>query len=335
MNFWIQALLLSSVLGLIFVNGWTDAPSAIAGIVATGGMRYRSAAVMAAGCNLLGALLFCYFGGQVAQAIAQLTDFSSSGQKGVLAMAGCFLAVVVFAAIAWFWGIPTSESHGLMAGMLGSALALGQSGSVRWEDWKPVLAGLFLSLGMGLLLGFVLYRIFGKLLSRVNGKALDWLQCLGAAGSAFMHGSQDGQKFAAVLVTALMLCGGNGTRAINFKEHLPAVALCALVMGLGTLCGGKRIIQKTAMDLVKIDKSQSVVADFSSSLSLFILSLLGLPVSTTHTKTSAMAGCSAARSRQSVDLSVAGQMIFAWVITFPLCGLLSYLFTKLFLVLPF
>ena len=145
-------LLFFSVLALIFVNGWTDAPNAIAGVVATGSMPYRAAAWMAAACNLAGALFFCLMGGQVAKTILNLTDFSQSGEAGFCALAGCFLSVVLFAAAAWYWGIPTSESHGLMAGMLGSGLALGTGGAVHWQDWQPVLAGLFLSLGLGFLL---------------------------------------------------------------------------------------------------------------------------------------------------------------------------------------
>ena len=146
-------------LGVIFVNGWTDAPNAIAGVVATGSMPYRAAAWMAAACNLAGALFFCLMGGQVAKTSLNLTDFSQSGEAGFCALAGCFLSVVLLAAAAWYWGIPTSESHGLMAGMLGSGLALGTGGAVHWQDWQPVLAGLFLSLGLGFLLGLILYRL--------------------------------------------------------------------------------------------------------------------------------------------------------------------------------
>ena len=94
-------LLFFSVLALIFVNGWTDAPNAIAGVVATGSMPYRAAAWMAAACNLAGALFFCLMGGQVAKTILNLTDFSQSGEAGFCALAGCFLSVVLFAAAAW------------------------------------------------------------------------------------------------------------------------------------------------------------------------------------------------------------------------------------------
>ncbi|MDD3192641.1 MAG: inorganic phosphate transporter [Oscillospiraceae bacterium] len=326
-----QILLFFSVLALIFVNGWTDAPNAIAGIVATGGMHYRPAAWMAAACNLMGALLFCLLGGQVARTMLRLSDFALAENGGLCALSGCFLAVVLFAAAAWFWGIPTSESHGLMAGMLGGGLALGQDGGIRWQDWQPVAAGLFLSLGLGFLLGFLLYRAAGPALSSLREKALVHWQRAGAAAGAFMHGGQDGQKFSAVLGLAWALLQ-DGPEVPSHPQFALA-AVCAVAMGLGTLCGGKRIIQKTAMEMVQIDKSQGVAADLSSAGALLALSLLGLPVSTTHTKTAALAGCSAARLRSSVNLSIVRQMLAAWLLTFPLCGLLAFFLTRLFLAL--
>ncbi|HCU32393.1 MAG TPA: hypothetical protein DF364_00895 [Ruminococcaceae bacterium] len=112
-----------------------------------------------------------------------------------------------------------------------------------------------------------------------------------------------------------------------------AAALCAAAMGLGTLCGGRRIIQKTAVEMVQIDKSQGAAADLASAGALLVLSFMGLPVSTTHTKTAALVGCSAARSSKSLRLPIAGQMLTAWLLTFPLCGLLAWLLTRLFLAL--
>ncbi len=323
-------VLFFSVLALVFVNGWTDAPNAIAGVVATGGMRYRSAAWMAAGCNVAGALAFSLLGGQVAKTVLGLADFSRLGSRGLCALAGCFLAVVLFATAAWLWGIPTSESHGLMAGILGSGLALGQQGLFRWRDWQPVLAGLFLTLGMGALLGLVLYRLAGSFLQSLCPNRLNRWQRAGAAANALMHGGQDGQKFAVMLqlVWAALAASPGGTGA----PQPAAVFFCAAAMGLGTLCGGRRIIQKTAVEMVQIDLSQSVAADLASAGALLSLSLMGLPVSTTHTKTAALAGCAAARSRRSVDTGVVGQMLAAWLFTFPCCAALAWCLTRLLLV---
>ena len=322
-------VLFFSVLALVFVNGWTDAPNAIAGVVATGGMRYRSAAWMAAGCNIAGALAFSLFGGQVAKTVLGLADFSRLGFQGLCALAGCFLAVVLFAAAAWLWGIPTSESHGLMAGILGSGLALGQTGIFRWRDWQPVLAGLFLSLGLGFLLGLVLYRLAGSFLQNLCPRRINRWQRAGAAANALMHGGQDGQKFAVMLqlVWAALAASPAGTE----KPQAAAVFFCAAAMGLGTLCGGRRIIQKTAVEMVQIDPSQSIAADLASAGALLSLSLMGLPVSTTHTKTTAIMGVGAAKRLSSVNWGVVREMVMTWVLTFPGCGLIGFLMAKLFI----
>lgn len=325
-------LLLIAVFGLIFVNGWTDAPNAIAGLVATGGMRYRSAAWMAAVCNLAGALLFCLASGRVARTVFQLADFSRAGSGGIAALCGCFLAVILFASAAWVWGIPTSESHGLMAGILGGSLALGRADILSWRDWQPVFAGLFLSVGLGFFCGLVLQRLLGGGFSHLSGRRLDFWQRAGAAAGAFVHGAQDGQKFAAVLWLALCLSAPSA--AEWSRPPLLVVVACAAAMGAGTRCGGRRIIQKTAVEMVRIDKVQSVLSDLAGALALTVLSLLGMPASTTHTKTASMAGCASATSRSALDWRIAGQMIFAWLLTFPLCALLSFLLTKLLLRFP-
>ncbi len=151
-------------------------------------------------------------------------------------------------------GIPTSESHGLMAGMLGSGLALGTGGAVHWQDWQPVLAGLFLSLGLGFCWdGF--YTVLQDLyFTNWEKSACPYGKKAGAAACAVMHGGQDGQKFAAMLGLAWQMAANLPSLG---KQPSPiAAVLCAAAMGIGTLCGGRRIIQKTAVEMVKIDKSQ-------------------------------------------------------------------------------
>ena len=191
---------------------------------------------------------------------------------------------------------------------------------------------LFLSLGLGFFLGWILYRLAGSLLLRMGDRRLTGWQKAGAAACAVMHGGQDGQKFAAMLGLAWSMAE-NRPLAAGGGPHPGAAVLCAAIMGLGTLCGGRRIIQKTAVEMVKIDKSQGTAADLSSAAALLVLSLMGLPVSTTHTKTAALTGCAAARSTSSVRLSIVGQMLAAWLLTFPLCGLLSWLLTRFLLIL--
>ena len=228
-------------------------------------------------------------------------------------------------------GIPTSESHGLMAGMLGSGLALGTGGAVHWQDWQPVLAGLFLSLGLGFCWdGF--YTVLQDLyFTNWEKSACPYGKKAGAAACAVMHGGQDGQKFAAMLGLAWQMAANLPSLG---KQPSPiAAVLCAAAMGIGTCAADGGLFRKPQSRWSKLINPKGAAADLASAAALLVLSLLGLPVSTTHTKTASLAGCSAARCRKSVQLSVAGQMLSAWLLTFPLCGLLAWLLTHLLLTL--
>ena len=330
-------LLFFSVLALILVNGWTDAPNAIAGVVATGSMSYRAAAWMAAACNLAGALFFCLMGGQVAKTILNLTDFSQSGEAGFCALAGCFLSVVLFAAAAWYWGIPTSESHALIAGITGAAVAIhGNFSGINASEWGKVLFGIVLSTLLGFAFGFLSSKLTVLLFRDRNRmkseKFFSGAQIAGGAAMAFMHGAQDGQKFMAIFLLGASFAGGH-TDTVMFTIPLWLMIMCSAVMGLGTSIGGYRIIKSVGMDMVKLKPYQGFAADFAATLCLLLSSLTGLPVSTTHTKTTAVMGVGAARRLGNVNWSIVKELILTWVFTFPGCGLLGYLTAKLFLLI--
>ena len=149
---------------------------------------------------------------------------------------------------------------------------------------------------------------------------------------SFMHGAQDGQKFMGVILLSVFLANGQ-TSVTDF--HLPVwlMLLCSAVMGLGTSIGGKKIIKSVGMDMVKLEKYQGFSADIAASISLLFSSLFGIPVSTTHAKTTAIMGVGAVKRLSAIDLSVAKDMGLTWMLTFPGCGLIGYLMTKLFLLL--
>lgn len=155
---------------------------------------------------------------------------------------------------------------------------------------------------------------------------------LGSAFVALMHGAQDGQKFMSTAMVAIALSMG---KTIGEMGGFPLwlEVLCAGVMAIGTGVGGRRIIKKVGMEMVQLEKYQGFAASVSASVSLLIATLTGLPVSTTHTKTAAIMGAGAAKSMRTVSWGVAKEMIMAWVLTFPGCGLIGFLLAKLFLVL--
>ncbi len=333
------AITIILVLGVVFVNGWTDAPNAIATAVSTRVLRPRPAIVMSAVFNFLGALFMTAVNAKVAFTISNLVNFGdAAGQEASIALAAALVAIVVWAVAAWYFGIPTSESHALIAGVTGAALALGGFSAVNGEEWIKVVQGLILSSVIGFGFGFLVTKII-----MLTCRAMDRYratrffsggQVAGAAAMSFLHGAQDGQKFMGVFMLALFLSGHAAKGADGaFSIPIWVVLLCSAVMGLGTSIGGYRIIKSVGMDMVKLEKYQGFAADLSAAVCLLFATLTGIPVSTTHTKTTAIMGVGMANRRNSVDLGVVRDMFAAWVLTFPGCGLIGYLFSLLFIKL--
>ena len=149
---------------------------------------------------------------------------------------------------------------------------------------------------------------------------------------AFMHGAQDGQKFMGVFLLGIFLVNGQGN-VTEFQIPVWLMVLCSLVMGLGTSIGGYRIIKAVGMDMVKLETYQGFAADVAAAGCLLLSSLTGVPVSTTHTKTTAIMGVGAAKRLSSVNWGVVKEMALTWVLTFPGCGLIGFLMAKLFVQL--
>lgn len=317
------AMVVLVTLGVLFVNGWTDAPNAIAAGVSTGAMSMRQGVLLATAMNILGGLAALLMGQKVAETVYLLGDFSPD-KRGAAALAAALLAVILWAVIAWWYGIPTSESHGLMAGIMGAALGLGEGG-ISYPALSKVLIGLIVSVGVGFLMGWVLSKWF----QRLKFKPVVWRrgQQLSAGLMAFAHGLQDTPKFASMLLLAGSFWGNE-----EFTMPFWITLLCSGVMGLGTLLGGGRIIRTVGSKMVHIDQKEGFAADLAGTLSLFLSTLQGLPVSTTHAKTCALMGASMGRTDGFIDCKIAGSMFLAWVLTFPACGVLAFLLTRLFLL---
>ena len=147
---------------------------------------------------------------------------------------------------------------------------------------------------------------------------------------AFMHGAQDGQKFMGVFMLGIYLAGGQAN-VTTFQIPLWMMILCSAIMGIGTSIGGYRIIKSVGMDMCRLQKYQGFSADMAAATCLFISSMTGIPVSTTHTKTTAIMGVGAARRFSSVNWGIVGEMVMTWILTFPGCGIIGYLMAKLFI----
>jgi len=244
---------------------------------------------------------------------------------------------VIWATAAWYFGIPTSASHALIAGLSGAAVAIQNSfAGINGAEWMKVIYGLILSTVLGFVLGFLSSKLTVLLCRNKNRmkteRFFSGAQVAGGAAMAFMHGAPDGQKFMAIfLLGAAFASGQAGTSTFIVPVWL--MILCSVVMGLGTSIGGYRIIKSVGMDMVKLKPYQGFAADFSATLCLLLSSLTGMPVSTTHTKTTAIMGVGAARRISNVNWSVVKDLVFTWIFTFPGCGLLGFGMAKLFLLI--
>lgn len=329
------ALLITVVLllGVILVNGWTDAPNAIATCISTRSISPTNAIIMAAVFNFLGVLLMTMVNKAVAETISKMVYFGEN-KSALVALCAALFAIVVWATAAWAFGIPTSESHALIAGVTGAAIALQGGKGINVNEWITVIYGLFMSTILGFGLGFAVTRFIGFLFKNVDKrkttKVFKNAQIAGGAAMAFMHGAQDGQKFMGIFMLGIVLAGGQGD-ATQFEIPMWLMVLCSIVMALGTSIGGYRIIKTVGMGMVKLEKYQGFSADAAAAISLLTASLTGIPVSTTHTKTTAIMGVGASKRISCVNWSVVKEMFIAWILTFPGCGLLGFLMAHLFL----
>jgi len=309
------------VLAAEFVNGWTDAPNAIATVVSTRVLSPYQAVVMAAVMNILGAL-------------ATGTAVAVTIGKGIVqpeaiclsTVAAGMMAIVVWSTIAWWFGLPTSETHALVAGLAGAGLAYAGPSVLLWEGWRKVLIGLGLSTIVGFIFGYVVMSIIYRLLSRVTmtkvRQVFGRLQVLSAAFMAFSHGSNDGQKFMGAFALALFLGG------VLPQVHVPiwVILICGIVMGLGTSFGGWRIIRTMGFRLTKLEPVNGFAAESSASMAILLASFTGVPLSTTQTINMAIVGVGSTRRFSAVRWGVTNEIVMAWLLTFPVCGILGYLF---------
>jgi PiT family inorganic phosphate transporter len=239
------------------------------------------------------------------------------------------LTIVLWSTAAWRYGIPTSESHELVAGLAGGGLAVASPSVLLWEGWRKVLIGLGFSTLLGFFLSMVVMTSLYWLLRRTSPSTVRGvfgrLQIVSAAFMAFSHGSNDGQKFMGVFALALVL-GGVTTQ---FTVTWWIMLLCGTVMGIGTAVGGWRIIRTMGFKITKLEPVNGFAAETSGALAILLASRFGIPLSTTHTIGTSIMGVGATRRLSAVRWGVARNIVLTWIITFPVCVVLGYVFTWL------
>ena len=255
------------VLAAEFVNGWTDAPNAIATVVSTRVLSPSQAVVMAAVLNIVGAIVT---GTAVAATIGK--GIVSPDAIGLPVVAAAMLTIIVWSTVAWRFGIPTSESHELVAGLTGAGLAAAGPSVLLWEGWRKVIIGLGFSTLLGftlsVILMFTLYWILRRTRPATVSKYFSKLQIISSAFMAFTHGSNDGQKFMGVFALVLVL-GGVTTQ---FSIPIWMMVLCGAVMGLGTATGGWRIIRTMGQRITRLEPVNGFAAETAASTAILLAS---------------------------------------------------------------
>jgi PiT family inorganic phosphate transporter len=311
-----------------FANGWTDAPNSIATVVSTRVLRPYHAVLMAAVLNLVGALAV---GTAVAETIAE--GIVSPDAATLETVAAAVLAAALWAMTAQVFGLPSSESHALVAGLLGAGFATGGFGALEWSGTSKVVYSLFLSPPIAFLAGFLLmvliYRLFRRARPRTIRRTFGRGQILSAAFMAFSHGANDAQKAMGVILLALIL---NGDLAQGSGVPLWVIFVAAITMGIGTSIGGWRVIRTLGLRVTKLEPVNGFAAETSAALIITGAARLGIPLSTTHTIGSSIMGVGATRRLSAVRWGVAGQIVAAWILTWPGCMLLGYALSSVFRV---
>lgn len=317
LTFLIAVILIA--LAFDFANGFNDAANAIATVVSTRVMSPLVAVTMAGVMNFLGALS----GTAVAKAVG----------KGVVDPDSVTLVVVaggVAAAAAWVFlasrmGLPVSGSHSLIAGVAGAGIAHGGTGALVGSGIMKIVLGLAFSPLLGLTGGFAImltiYWVFRHVSPAMVTSVFSKLQIGTAAAMAFSHGSNDAQKTMGIITLALFV-----SRAYNLETfEIPfwVILLSASVMALGTYFGGSRVIRTLGVRIITMRPVHGFAAESAAATVIEVATRIGIPVSTTHVITSTILGMGSTRRISAVRWGVAKGIVYAWVLTFPICGVLG------------
>ena len=329
-------VIIIAALAFDYVNGFHDAANSIATVVATRVLSPGVAVAWAAFFNFIAVIVF---GTAVAKTVGgdmvNITVIPQSDQLYVLLAA--IIGAVLWNLITWFIGLPTSSSHALVGAYAGSALSsyvwhFGLSGAetvLKAEGWIKTLAFIVLSPLIGMLLGFVMmiavYWIFHKVSVNRVDRVFRVGQLFSAAAYSLGHGGNDAQKTMGIITIVLVSGGFLQLTADGKLPDVPLwveVAACAAI-ALGTLSGGWRIVKTMGTKIVKLQPVQGFCAETAGAMTLFGATAFGIPVSTTHTITGSIVGVGSAKRFSAVKWGVAGRIVWAWVLTIPMAGIIA------------
>ncbi len=317
---WVVGLLVIFALVFDFMNGFHDAANSIATVVSTGVLRPGQAVLFAAFFNFVAIFIFHL---SVAATVGK--GIVEPGIVDTHVVFGALLGAIFWNFLTWYYGIPSSSSHALIGGIVGAAVAKAGTGSLLSAGILKTVAFIFISPLLGFLLGSLMMVLVAWLFRRVRPlKADKWfrrLQLLSAGAYSLGHGGNDAQKTIGI-IWMLLIATGYSTAAEQ-SPPIWVIVCCYTAIGAGTMFGGWRIVKTMGQKITKLKPVGGFCAETGGAMTLFLATILGIPVSTTHTITGAIVGVGSVQRASAVRWGVAGNIIWAWVLTIPASAIVA------------
>jgi PiT family inorganic phosphate transporter len=342
-------LVLMAALAFEYINGFHDAANAIATVVSTKVLTPRQAIFLAAFFNLFGAFL----GTAVAKTVGE-------GQVQIAAVTmttvfAALIAAIIWNLVTWWFGLPSSSSHALIGGLCGAALATshGDWSVLIWNKavpgnahiglWPKVIVPMITSPALGFAVGFLLMGLLTTMFARSSPRRVNGifgrLQIVSAAWMGLSHGTNDAQKTMGIIALALFTGTSSGLfvdlppwlsflSTPKFEIHYWVVVVCAVTMALGTAAGGWRIIRTMGHRMVRLQPVHGFAAETTAGAIIQVASHFGIPLSTTHVISTSIMGVGAMKRFSAVKWGIVGRIVWAWLLTLPVTGLLGFLVCK-------
>ncbi|WP_422659787.1 inorganic phosphate transporter [Paenibacillus sp. EC2-1] len=308
-----------------FINGFHDTANAIATSVSTRALKPRTAIIMAASMNFIGAMMFTGVAKTIGGSVADPTTLDN----GIEVVIATLIAAIIWNLVTWWFGIPSSSSHALIGALAGAVYVGAGSDKLNYSGFTDIVLALVLSPIIAFVIGYLIMQllkvIFAKRSPHNVNKGFRTMQIFTAALQSFTHGTNDAQKAMGIITFALVTSGQLSEMEVPLWVKISA----ATAMALGTSVGGWKIIKTMGTKIFKIEPINGFAADFTGATVIFSATLLHLPISTTHAITSAILGVGSAKRFSAVKWSLAGRIVVTWFITIPITALLSGLIFKI------
>lgn len=323
-------LLITIFIALVFefTNGFHDAANVVSTVIATKVLRPATAILMAAILNMIGAT-------QISKVATTITSGLIVAEKSsILLVLVALVGAILWNIFTWFLAIPSSSSYALIGGLIGSAMAfIGKKSilfqSVIFKVMIPMIVSPVIGFLIALFFMRLLFRYFDEKKQLAHQNKFANMQLFSSGFVALAHGFNDAQKTMAVITLALF----SQKQIPTLEIPLWVVAICALVMALGTATGGMRIVETVGFKITSLKPIQGFAAETASSIMIFLASILGFPLSSTHLIVGSIAGVGSAKGLTHTSWDVARKLVYAWILTLPGSFLFSYLFGKLILLI--